>query len=154
MSYPGTRWNTASGSDTSFGSDTLALSYVEDLANAANLLTPTPFTVAATHTMTTAELLQSWYQITGGATAMALTMPTAAAIVAALVNCQVGSAFEVIFDNQSGGTTTITTNTGITLVGTTQTIATTVRRLYRGIVTNATIGAEAVSIFAMNTVGT
>lgn len=148
MAYPGTRWNTASGSDTSFGSDVLAQSQTEDLAQAANLMTITSF-IAGTSTLTVAQFLNTLLQLTTQA-GISLTTPSAAAIVAAMVNAQVGSMCDLIIDNQNSGTMTLVAGAGVTLAGVATTAATTVRRSYKIIVTNATLGAEAVSVWGIN----
>lgn len=88
--------------------------------------------------------------------AAADTFPTAAAIVAyigdARKECQVGDAIDVLVRNLSGGANTITisANTGLTLSGT-MTIAQNTMKWFRLVVTNATVGSEAVTVYTTTT---
>jgi hypothetical protein len=84
-------------------------------------------------TLTGAQVAGAWnvcYDNTG-TTPANLQMPTAANIVAAIPNAQVGMTYMLEIRNSSGSanTATITTNTGITLTGT-MTIAQTVTRRF------------------------
>jgi len=72
-------------------------------------------------------------------------MPTATAIIAALIQPMVGTKFDFMVINATGQTQTITTNTGITLVGLMTTAASAVGHRFTGIVTN--VGTPAVSIY-------
>lgn len=67
-------------------------------------------------TMTTAQMLAGVF-VTTAAGAFALTLPTAADMVAALPNAQVGSQFVCYLVNAGDNTLTITTNTGNTITG-------------------------------------
>lgn len=82
--------------------------------------------------------------------AINVTTPSAAALVAALPNAQVGSSFETVIVNGNSGTATMLAGAGVTLVGTT-TALTNTSRTYRGMVTNATAGAEAVTFTGLQT---
>ena len=88
--------------------------------------------------------------------AAADTFPTAAVIVAYIADarrgeCQVGDSIEVTVRNLSGGanTLTISANTGLTLSGT-MTIAQNFMKTFKLVVTTATIGSEAVTVYTMN----
>jgi hypothetical protein len=89
--------------------------------------------------------------------AAADTFPTAAAIVAYINDnvrggCQLYDSIDVIVRNLSGGANTITisANTGLTLSGT-MTIAQNNMKWFKLVVTNATIGSEAVTIYTTTT---
>ena len=119
-----------------------ALNYLAKLAQ--NIVTVVT-TAATTLTATAAQLIEGIFNLAGGTT-MALTVPTAAAIVAGMDNPQVGSFFEFTIVNGNSGTATLTTNTGCTLVGL-ATLATTLSGTWKVVLTNVTEGAEAVSIY-------
>ena len=68
-----------------------------------------------------------------------------AAIVAAIPNCEVGSAFRVRAYNQNSGTLTMVAGSGVTFVGV-STVATVKCQAWDYIVTNATSGSEAVVV--------
>ena len=74
--------------------------------------------VGSDETLTAAQLINGCYVATGSPGATALTLPTAAAIVAAIPNCQIGSYCMFYLRNETDGTVTVTTNTGLTLDGT------------------------------------
>jgi hypothetical protein len=76
--------------------------------------------------------------------------PTAAQIVAAIPNCLAGSSFEFDIINTANGdeTITMTTNDGLTLVGT-MTIGQTYGKRFRAVATNVGAGTEAVSIYSL-----
>lgn len=150
----GTRFNTASGLDTSFGSDTLAIMQTEDLANQGQVYTIVPLTTG-TPAITAAQMQNAIWSVSGGSTC-APTFPTPAALVAATVNAQVGLAFEVIVQNNNSSTFTIPasgTPTGYTLVGT-ATAATTLTQRLLVILTNVTLGSETYSVYACSKVAT
>lgn len=90
----------------------------------------------STSATTAAEFINGLCLTTGGSTAT-VTFPTAAQIVAAIPNCQVGSSFEFQICNTNSGNTTI--SHGLTGVGTSaansNTIATNKSQLYRCVVT-------------------
>jgi hypothetical protein len=85
-------------------------------------------------TLTAAQLINGVVNQSGTPGAFNMTTPTAAAIVAAIKNCQVGSAFEFILVNGGDGTVTIVAGDGVTLAGTTA-VPTVKSQIYRGIVT-------------------
>ena len=104
----------------------------------------------ATTTLTAAEMINAIYQQSGANGALGVTTATAAALVAALSGAQVGSAFEFIIVNTNNATITLTGGSGVTLSGTTA-VPTNKSQIYRGIVTNATSGAEAVTLLGVLT---
>jgi hypothetical protein len=61
------------------------------------------------------EFINGTYVMTGGTTCV-LTTPTAAALVAALTNAQVGSVFETQIRNLNSGNCTVTGGDGVTMV--------------------------------------
>jgi hypothetical protein len=79
------------------------------------------------------------------------TLPTAAAIVAAIPNCQVGTAFEFTVRNTADAAETITVSTasGLTLSGT-MTIAQNNSKRFLAVVTN--VGTPAVTVYSLGTV--
>lgn len=133
-----TRFNTAQTSDQ-MAINTLA----DELHNQVGASTSNA--AASPVTMTAAQALAGVYkQTTAGA--FALTLPSAASVVAAMVNPQVGSKFLLFIINTGNNTTTITAGTGNTLGGqTTATLATVTSQLLIAEVTNITAGSEAIT---------
>lgn len=78
--------------------------------------------------------------------------PTAAALVAGIAGCIVGSSFEFIVRNTADAaeTITLTAGNGVTLSGT-MTIAQNYSRRFRAVVTNIGSGTEAVTIYSLGT---
>lgn len=109
-------------------------------------------TNAVGHTLPVAALLSGALFRSGPAGVFNDTTPTAAQIVAAIPGAIVGSARLFFIGNNGGGLMTILAGAGVTLSGTT-TIAAGSGRWYLLTVTNATLGAEAVTIQGLN-VGT
>lgn len=140
----GTRFVTTAGTDTSFGSDTLAMDQVEDLAQQAQLNAVDAIAAAASQTPTAAQLVGGILTTTGGTTC-SVTFPSAATVVAAIVNVQVGSSFDIIVENGNTGTLTFVAG-GATIVGPTTMVAGS-NSIMKGLVTNATVGAEAYTIY-------
>lgn len=142
----GTRWNTASGLDTSFGSDSLALSQVEDLANQAQITTIVPIT-ASSAAPTAAQCVNAIWTVTG--TSGTVTMPSPATMVAAFVNAQVGMSADIFINNGGSGSLTMPatgTPTGYTLVGTAA-VVTTASQWVKIVLTNVTPGSETYSAY-------
>lgn len=81
------------------------------------------------------------------------TVPTAAALVAAIPSAVVGTSIEVIIRNDADAAETITvsTATGATLSGT-MTIAQSNMKRFRAVLTNVTAGAEAYTLYSLGTV--
>jgi hypothetical protein len=99
---------------------------------------------AAGQTLTVAQFVNA-ILVRSGAAGVSDTTPSAAAIVAALAGCMVGSTFEFTVVNQNTGTLTLVAGTGVTLNGTaTCPTVNTIRWI--GQVTNPNPGAEAVTL--------
>jgi hypothetical protein len=116
---------------------------IMNLAN--NTRTITSRTTGAA-TLTAAQFINGVVIQGGTPGAFELQLPTAAAIVAAIVGPQVGACFDFVIDNGGDNTITVTTNTGITLVGT-ATVATNKNRVLRAVVTN--VGTPAVRVICL-----
>lgn len=138
-----TRFNVVEGSEVD-ALDTIAdeLHAVQGVGAAAVNTTTTA------RTMTAAEFLAGLF-VTTAAGALALTLPTAAALVAAFPNVQVGSQVELKLVNAGNNTLTLTTNTGLTITGGhgTATLPTVTSQILVAKFTNVTLGAEAVTIY-------
>lgn len=133
-----TRFNSAQGSPTG-AINTIA----DELHNQVGASTSNA--AASPIVMTAAQALAGIYkQTTAGA--FGITLPTAALVVAAMANPQVGSKFMLAFINTGNNTLTITAGTGNTLGGqTTATLATNTSNLFIAEVTNITAGSEAIT---------
>lgn len=133
-----TRFNTSQGSMVG-AINTIA----DELHNQVGASTSNA--AASPLTMTAAQALSGIYkQTTAGA--FALTLPTAALVVAAMVNPQVGSKFTLVIINTGSGTLTITAGSGNTLGGqTTATLPTVTSQILFAEVTNITAGSEAIT---------
>lgn len=131
------------------GSNVDAINTVADVANQASQFSDHAFT-AGTSTLTVDQTVNSVLRASGQTAAVSLTTPTAEAIVAALKNAQVGSAFELVIinNNTSSGAITVVAGDDVTLVGTTA-VAITKAMFYKGVVTNASAGSEAVSLVGL-----
>ncbi len=91
-----------------------------NLAEVALSVIPAPLTATATANLSVAQLTNGILLGSPGASAASYTLPTVAALEAALVNSKVGSSFPVSVVNVDGsgsGVITLVTNTGWTLVG-------------------------------------
>jgi hypothetical protein len=82
------------------------------------------------------------------------TTPTAAAIVAAIEGCQVGAAVDLDLTNYGDSTVTIGLGTGVTKVtiagvAAVMTVLTLATKRFRFVVTNATVGSEAVVVYVV-----
>ena len=98
-------------------------------------------------TMTTTEMINGVATIPDGGAAVAITTPTAAAIVAAIRGCKVGTMFEfIIRNNDAVDAKTLTGGATVTIVGTAA-IAALTTALCKGVVTNATVSTEAVTVY-------
>jgi len=85
--------------------------------------------------------------------AQTMTTPTAALIVAAIQGCQVGTAFDVDVVNYGDTTLTIALGTGVTkatiaTVAAVLTLVTLTSKRLKFVVTNNTVGSEAISVYA------
>jgi hypothetical protein len=110
---------------------------------------PAPITGAAGQTWS-ARQLTGHLIFRSGAAHVSDTTPTAAAIVAAIPGCEVGSTvwFDVVNNNR--GTLSIVAGAGVTLEGKT-TISAGFTRRYAARVTNATAGKQAVTLYGIFT---
>jgi len=68
-------------------------------------------------TLTVAAVLGGIAQFTGAAGAVAYTLPTAADLIAAMPDMDVGDSYVFAIQNTAAQVATVTTNTGITLSG-------------------------------------
>jgi hypothetical protein len=131
------------------GSNTAAINVLADELHAIESVgLATTNTTTTARTMTAAEFLAGVF-ITTAAGALALTFPTAAALVAAFPNVQVGSMAVLFLVNAGNNTLTITTNTGLTITGGhgTATMPTVTSQIVIAKFTNVTSGAEAVTLY-------
>jgi hypothetical protein len=103
---------------------------------------------AAAETLTAAEFVNGVIVQSGTPGAASKTTPTAAAIVALIRGCAVGTQFDFVVDNQGDNTITLVAGSGVTISGT-ATCATTKTKLFRCYVTNVTAGSEAVRAVAL-----
>lgn len=101
-------------------------------------------------TLTAAQFVNGIVNVSGQTAAQTVTTPSAAAIVALIPNVQVGSACEFVLQNAntSSGTATITAGSGVTVTGTAA-LAINKTQICRAVVTNATAGAEAVTVYPL-----
>lgn len=106
---------------------------------------------AGTIVLTAAQMVNASHRITSGA-ASTVTGPSAASIVALLKNAQVGSEFDFWVINGGSGTYTLSGGTGMTYVGFVSPV-TLKSQAYKGVVTNATLGAEAVTLIGLGSAG-
>ena len=91
-----------------------------NLAEVALNVLPTPATAAGTANLSVAQLTNGIILGSPGSSAASYTLPTVAALEAALGNAKVGSSFPVSVVNVDGsgsGVITLVTNTGWSLVG-------------------------------------
>lgn len=91
-----------------------------NLAEVALSVLPAPATATATANLSVAQLTNGILLGSPGSSAASYTLPTVAALEAALGNAKVGSSFPVSVINVDGsgsGVITLVTNTGWTLVG-------------------------------------
>lgn len=120
-----------------------------NIADTLDLITSRSYQAVTSGSSSTATAALFWggvYNFSGGST-YTLTTPTAAALVAAFPNVEVGCAMPFRIYNANSGTTTVTAGTGVTIVGP-STVATNKGQGWDVIVTNATSGSEAVVMVA------
>lgn len=96
-------------------------------------------------TLTAAQIINTVIARSGPASTFTDTTPTAAQIVAAMPGCDDDEHFEFWIKNTGGDVLTLAAGTGVTLALST-TVAANFLRHYRGVIDNATEGAEAVTI--------
>lgn len=119
------------------------------LADQLDLITSRVYkavTTGSSATAAAADFLGGVYHFSGGST-YTLTTPTAAQLVAAFPNVEVGCAMPFRIYNANSGTTTVTAGSGVTIVGP-STVATAKCQGWDVIITNATAGSEAVVMVA------
>lgn len=140
---------TSIGVQSSFGfkpaysaTSTLALA-----PNGVNAIDVTPATVSGVVTMTAAQATGGMVQHNVGGN---LTTPTAAAIVAALPGCTVGTAFDC--NVRAAGASTLVAGAGVTISAlSTALTAAGSCKTWRFVVTNNLVGSEAVTVYSMGT---
>ncbi len=133
-------------------SEGVTIGTITDQLNTATQAAYNAVTAAGPFTLTAAQFVNAIYQTSGQTSAVGVTTPTAAQIVAALPNAQVGSKFEFVLinGNTSSGAVTITGGTNVTITYPNgSTVAVTKSQIFRGVVTNATAGAEAVTLYGL-----
>jgi hypothetical protein len=136
---------------STLGSNVEAINVLADELHAVSGVgAATVNTTTTARTMTAAEFLSGVF-VTTAAGALALTFPTAAALVAAMENAQVGSQAVLYLVNAGNNTLTITTNTGLTINGGhgTATLPTATSQIIIAKATNVTSGAEAVTLYPL-----
>lgn len=118
----------------------------------ASVTTVTTDTTAGANTWTAAELIGGLLLRDPSGNNRSDVTPTAAAIVAGIAGCIVGSSFEFIIRNgaDAAETITLTAGTDVTLSGT-MTIAQNYSRRFRAVVTDIGSGTEAVTIYSLGT---
>ncbi len=100
-------------------SDGGAVNTLVDALNTAVLSTPATPSITTAYVLTTAQLINGVFQPTGTNAGVTLTLPSTAAIIAALPNAQVGTFFDFLIQNLTSNTLTITVgDASTTLVGT------------------------------------
>lgn len=107
---------------------------------------------AGSVTLTADQMINGSYRVTSGSTS-AVTTAAAADIVAGLAGAEVGSSFDFVFQNGGSGTATFTAGTGVTLKGVVTSPLTHTTHWFKGRVTNATKGSEAVDLISLFYVG-
>lgn len=115
--------------------------------------TPATETTAGAVTYTVAQIFGGLLLRDPNGASRADLLPAAAAIVAALEGVAVGASLRFHIRNTADAaeTITVTTNTGLTLSGT-MTILQNNAKDFVAVVTNATPGSEAVTVYSLGTV--
>lgn len=130
-------------------SETDALGQIADRVNTETITNVSSSATAIDYTSLGADKFINGIALTVGGSTATVTFPTAAAIVAAIPNCQVGSSFHFTICNTNSGNTTI--SSALTGVGTSSansnTIATNKTQLYRCVVTAT--GTPAVTVYGL-----
>ena len=106
-------------------------------------------TVAAAGIISVRQLFSGYVTVGSGAAPYAYTLPTSAAIVAAIPGCTVGDSFDVLINNAVAFAGTLTANAvDQTIVGTAAMVASG-WHILKFICTNATAGTEAWTVLAI-----
>lgn len=115
--------------------------------------TATTLSTASALTYTAAQCLGGIVLRDPNGAARADLFPTAAQIVAGIIGAAAGASveFEVRNTADAAETITMTTNTGLTLSGT-MTIAQSNQKRFIAVVSDTTVGSEAVTIYSCGTV--
>lgn len=113
-------------------------------------VTPTVNAVAAAVTYSVAEILSGLVLRDALSSARADLLPTAAALVAAINGCQVGTSFRTVIRNTGAGagSITLTVNTGATISGTAVIVFQQQKELLI-VITNVTPGSEAYVAYSL-----
>lgn len=117
--------------------------------------TPTTITLTTAGgvvTLTAAQLLNGLLRC-DCQDAQTMTTPTAALLIAAIMGCQVGTSFDLDVVNYGDTTLTVGLGTGVTKltvagVAAVMTLATLTAKRFTFVVTNNTVGSEAVEVYA------
>lgn len=111
-----------------------------------NAYTVTAGTTGAA-TLTATQFVMGVYTQADGGAAANITTPTAAAIVALIKGCAVGTSFDFILRNlDAADAMTLVGGTGVTVVGAATAAATSCAH-FKAVVTNVTASSEAVIVF-------
>lgn len=103
----------------------------------------------ATGAFTTAHVINGVYHQNDGGTPGTRTLPTAAALVAAIRGCAVGTSFRFLVHNEDAGDTlTVAAGSGGTGFGT-LTVAATKNREFLVVITNVTPSSEAYVLYGL-----
>jgi hypothetical protein len=115
-----------------------------------SVATPQSVTATTGQTLTAANLLNRILARSGSAGSdFSDTTPSAAALVQAVMSPAVNRSFDLAIQNTTAHTMTILAGSGVTLVGSTFTLATNVVGNYLIVFTNVTSGSEAVSLYML-----
>lgn len=104
----------------------------------------------ATPTLTAAQMVNGFIDLTTQTTSQTATTDTATNLVALIPNLQVGSSFDLMVKNSypaAGALATLAGGSGVTIDGATVIPAGSFV-IYKGVVTNATAGAYAVTLYS------
>ena len=140
--------------NASSGTEAVSIYDLGSQPTATKLITVTTDSTAGNRTFIAAEFLGGLILRDTGSSARSDVTPTAAALVAAIPNCAVGSSFRVIIRNTSvgAGSITLTAASAAVTISGTATIAYLQQKEFLVVVTNATGSAEAVTIYSLGTV--
>lgn len=126
---------------------------IEKDARIVDKMTVTTTSTASAVTFSASEVLGGIILRDPNGAGRADLVPTAASLVAAISNPNVGNAFRFTIRNTADAaeTITVTTNTGATLSGT-MTIAQNNSKDFLAVLTNVTSGSEAYTLYSLGTV--
>jgi hypothetical protein len=123
---------------TNPSSESLAILTAVRVANEAASTVLSEIT-ATGPTLTADQMVNGICTFSGQTGAQNVTTPTAAALIAAIPNAQIGSSFDFVIRNEhtSSGAITVVAGSGVTLDGTTA-VPITKTQLYKGVMTSLT----------------